>query len=148
MIHKEFAIIMLSLAALAVGCDKDQTDSRQIGEVEARMRESAQDIKAYTFAQRAEFTEKMKDQLVEINKDLDQLDATIEKSSDAVRTESRPKLQALRVQEAELKKQLDGVKDATDSTWDSVRSGAEKAYAALNEGFQQSRQWASDKLAP
>jgi hypothetical protein len=29
-----------------------------------------------------------------------------------------------------------------------VKSGTRKAYAALKEGFQQSRQWVSDKIAP
>jgi hypothetical protein len=40
------------------------------------------------------------------------------------------------------------VKNATESTWESVKSGTRKAYEALKEGFQQSRQWVSDKIAP
>ena len=63
-------------------------------------------MKDYTFAQKAEFTEKMQGQLAEINKDLDQLAAKIEKSSDAVKAEAKPKLQALRDQAAKLNKQL------------------------------------------
>jgi len=59
----------------------------------------------------------MRSQLVALNADLDQLSAKIEKSSDASKAEAKPKLQALRDQTAVLNKQLDGVKDATESTW-------------------------------
>ncbi len=39
-------------------------------------------------------------------------------------------------------------KNATESTWDSVKSGFQKAYDATKDGFNQSRQWVSDKIAP
>ncbi len=71
-----------------------------------------------------------------------------QKSSDAVKAEAQPKLQALRDQTAKMNKQLDEVKNSTESTWESVKSGAGKAYDALKDGFQQSRQWVSDKIAP
>jgi hypothetical protein len=83
----------------------------------------------------------MEGQLVEINKDLGQLDAKIEKSSDAVKAEIKPKLQALRTQEARLNKQLNEVRNASEFTWDIVKSGTKEAYDAVQEGFQQSRQW-------
>ena len=88
-------------------------------------------MKDYTFAQKAEFVEKMQAQLAEINRDLDQLAAKIEKSSDAVKAEAQPKLQALRDQRAQLNKQLDEARNATESTWDSVKGGFKKAYEAI-----------------
>ena len=90
----------------------------------------------------------MQSQLDALNKDLDQLSAKIESSSDTVKAEAKPKLQALRDQTARLNKQLDEAKDATESTWDSVESGVQKAYEATKNGFQQARQWVSDKIAP
>ena len=86
--------------------------------------------------------------MAEINNDLEQLEAKIKKSSDTVKTEAKPRLQALREKSTELNKQIGGVKNATESTWDTVKNGTRKAYAALKEGFQQSRQWVSDKIAP
>jgi hypothetical protein len=47
-----------------------------------------------------------------------------------------------------LNKQLDEVKNATESTWDSVKGAFKKAYESSKEGFQQARQWVSDKIAP
>ncbi len=146
--HKIIALGLLAIAILALGCDKEQTTSQQMDKVKTETKEAAQDMKDYTFAQKTEFTEKMQGQLADINKDLDQLDAKIEKSSDAVKAEAKPKLQVLREKAGELGKQLDNVKNASESTWDSVKSGASKAYDSLKDGFQQSRQWLSDKIAP
>ena len=146
--HKTILITFLSAAAIAVGCNKEQTASQQIEKVQAEMKKAAQDMKDYTFAQKAEFTEKMQGQLAAINADLDQLSAKIEKSSDAVKAEAKPKLQVLRDQTAQLNKQLDEVKNATESTWDSVKTGFKKGYEATKDGFNQARQWVSDKIAP
>ena len=79
---------------------------------------------------------------------LDQLQAKVDKSSDAFQAEAKPKLQALRDQADQLKKQLDATGNATESTWDSVKSATQKAYDSLKDGFNQSRQWVSDKIAP
>ena len=146
--HKTFTLAILSIAALAVGCNKEQTTSQQIETVKTETKEAAQDMKDYTFAQKDEFVKQMRIQLDKLNQDLDQLSAKIESSSDAIKAEAKPKLQALRDQAAGLNKQLDEVKSSTDSTWDSVKGGFSKAYDATKDGFQQARQWVSDKIAP
>ena len=146
--NKTLAITFLSIAAFAVGCEKEQTPKQQIDKVQAETKQAAQDMKDYTFAQKAEFVKTMQGQLDALNKDLDQLSAKIDSSSDAVKAEAKPKLQALRDQAAQLNKQLDEAKNATESTWDSVKSGFQKAYDATKDGFNQARQWVSDKIAP
>src|SRR6187399_2662445 len=90
-------IAFFSVAVVAVGCKREQSPSQQLDNVQTKAEAAAQDMKDYTFAQKAEFTAKMQTQLTEINKDLDQLAAKIEKSSDAAKAEAQPKLQALRV---------------------------------------------------
>jgi len=146
--NKTWAITVLSIAAFAVGCDKQQTTSQQMETVKTETKQAAQDMKDYTFAQKAEFVAAMQVQLDALNKDLDQLSAKIDSSSDAVKAEAKPKLQALRDQAAQLNKQLDDAKNATESTWDSVKAGFSKAYEATKDGFNQARQWLSDKIAP
>jgi len=146
--NKTLLITFLSAAAFAVGCNKEQTTSEQLDKVQAETKQAAQDMKDYTFAQKAEFVEKMQAQLAALNGELDQLAAKVEKSSDAVKAEAKPKLQALRDQTAQLNKQLDEVKNATESTWDSVKNGFKKAYESSKDGFNQARQWVSDKIAP
>ena len=146
--NRTLAVTFLSIAAFAVGCNKEQTTSEQIDKVQAETKQAAQDMKDYTFAQKAEFVKQMQGQLDSLNQDLDQLSAKIEKSSDAVKAEAKPKFQALRDQTAQLNKQLDEARNATESTWDSVKGGFKKAYEASKEGFQQARQWVSDKITP
>ena len=146
--NKTILITLLSVAAITVGCEKEKTTSQQIEKVQAETKQAAQDMKDYTFAQKVQFVEKMQGKLAELNKDLGQLAAKIENSSDAIKTEAQPKLQALRDQMAQLNKQLDEARNATESTWDSVKSGFSKAYEATKDGFNQARQWVSDKIAP
>jgi len=144
------AIAFLAAAALVVGCnqEKEQTTSQQFEKVKAETKTAAQDMKDYTFKQKSEFVTKMQSQLDALNKEMDELGAKIEKSSDAAKAEAKPKYQALRDQVAQLNKQLDGAKDATESTWDSIKGGFEKAYESVKDGVQKSRQWVSDKIAP
>ena len=146
--NKTLAITFLSIAAFAVGCNKEQTTSQQLENVKTETKQAAQDMKDYTFAQKDEFVKQMQIQLDALNKDLDQLAAKIDSSSDAVKAEAKPKLQALRDQAAQLNKQLDEARNATESTWDSVKAGFQKAYEATKDGFNQARQWVSDKIAP
>jgi len=146
--HKLLAVPFLLSVALAAGCNKDQTASQQLDKVKTETATAAQEMKDYTFAQKTEFVAKMQGQLDTLNQDLDQLSAKIESSSDAVKAEAKPKLQALRDQAEQLTKQLDNVRNATESTWDSVKATSQKAFDSLKDGFQQSRQWLSDKIAP
>ena len=148
--HQPLLLTFLAVAALTVGCDKAETPSQQLDKVQEKTAAAAQDLKErdYTFAQKAEFTANMQSQLSEINRDLDQLAAKIEKSNEAVKAEAKPKLQALRDQTAQLNRQLDEIKNATESTWDSVKASSKKAFNELKDGFNQARQWVSDKIAP
>ena len=142
------SIALLSLAIIVAGCDKDKTASQQIETLKTETKDAAQDMKDYTFAQKTEFVANMQVQIDAINKDMDELETKIAKSSDAVKAEAKPKLQALREQTAALNKQLDAAKDATESTWDSVKGGFKKAYQSTKDGFNSARHWVSDKIAP
>jgi chromosome segregation ATPase len=139
----------LALAAIVTaGCDQKPNVSTRIETLQAETRETTQSMKDYTYAEKAEFTAKMQGQLAAINKELDDLAIRIGKSSDSVKADATPKFRALRTQADKLARQLDGARDATESTWDDVKSGTRKAYDELTDGFQQARQWVSDKIAP
>jgi chromosome segregation ATPase len=145
---KTLFLTVLSIAVVAVGCNKEQSASQQMDKVQTETKQAAVDMKDYTFAQKDEFVKAMQVQLDALNKDLEQLSAKIDSSSDAVKAEAKPKLQALRDQVAQLNKQLDEAKNATESTWDSVKAGCQQGYDATMDGFNQARQWVSDEVAP
>lgn len=145
--NKTLIITLVSATAIAVGCNKDQTANQQLDKAQAEAKQAAEDMKDYTYAQKSAFVEKMQLQLAALNRDLDELSAKVDKSSDAVKAEAKPKLQALRDQTAQLNKQLSDVKNATESTWDSVKDGFRKAYESSKVGFEQARQWVSEKIS-
>ena len=130
------------------GCDKKTTASKQLDKVQQKTSEVARDMKDYTYTQKAEFIETMRTQLADLNRELDQLAAKIEKSSDAVKADAQPKIDALRKQTTRLNKQLDEATDATESGWDALKVDVRKTYDASKEDFKQARQWLSDKIAP
>ena len=145
---KPLLVTFLAAATFAVGCNKEQTASQQIEKVKTETKQAAQDMKNYTFAEKAEFVKAMQGQLTALNQDLDKLSAKIDSSSDAIKAEAKPKLQALRDQAAQLNQQLADASNATESTWDSVKAGSQKAYDAMVKSFADARQWVSDKIAP
>jgi len=143
-------IISLVVAAFAVGCKPsgEKSTAEQVESLKSRTIDAAQDLKDYSFEQKAEYVAKMESQLAEINKGLDQLAAKIEKSNAAARAEAKPKLDALREQTARLSKQIDRVRSATESTWDEVKLGFKEGYKELKEGFQQARRWVGERISP
>ena len=146
--NKILLVTFLAAAAFAVGCDKEKTTSQQIDQVKTETKQAAADMKDYTFAEKDEFVKYMQGQLTTLNQDLDTLSAKIDSSSDAIKAEAKPKLQALRDQATKLNQQLADDSNATESTWDSVKAGTKKAYDATAASFADARQWVSDKIKP
>lgn len=153
----QLAIACLATLALTAGCkpssesaatENRQATARQFDQVKQETKEAAQAMNDYAYAQKAEFVANMQVQLTEINRELDQLAARIEKASDSAKTEATPKLQALRDQVAKLNTRLDEAKGATESTWNDVKAGFNQGYSDLKDGFNQVRQWVSEKIAP
>ena len=148
--NKTLLVTFLAIAAFAVGCKQsDQAaTSQQLDKVQTETTQAAQNLKDYTYAEKAEFVKSMKAQLDTLNQDIDTLSAKIDASSDAVKADAKPKLQALRDQAAQLKQQLADVQNATESTWDSVKATTKSAYDSTAKGVLDARQWLSDKIAP
>jgi len=141
-------LTLLAATAFTVGCEKAPTASQQLDTMKAETKQAAADMKNYTFAQKDEFVKAMQAQLTTLNQDLDKLAAKIESSSDDVKAEAKPKLQALRDQAAKMSQQLADDQNATETTWESVKAATQKGYDAMAASFSDARQWVSDKIAP
>ena len=153
---RHLAITFLAATAFTVGCkpaaeqspSETQSATAQFDKVKNQTNVATHGVEDSAHPEKAEFVAKMRSQLDEIKGSLDQLSAKVEKASDAAKAEAKPKLEALREQMARLNKQLEGTKSATESTWGDAKAGFEKGYSELKDGFQQARQWVSDKIAP
>ena len=150
-------IALLSITVIAVGCKPAEEQSgvknqaattEQIDKLKTETKEATQETKDYAYAQKAEFVATTQSQLNDINRDLDQLSAKVERSSDAVKAEAKPKVQALREKADKLNKQLEDAKAATESTWDNVKAGSKKSWNDFKDSFKDARQWMSEKIAP
>ncbi|HSY18148.1 MAG TPA: hypothetical protein VK815_07430 [Candidatus Acidoferrales bacterium] len=146
--NKTLLLTFLSAASFIVGCDKDKSTAQQLETVKTETTQATADMKDYTFAQKDEFVKVMQAQLTTLNQDLDKLSAKVDSSSDAMKAEAKPKLQALRDQATKLNQQLADASNATESTWESVKAATKKAYAATADGVTDARKWVSDKIAP
>ncbi len=111
-------------------------------------REAVQANKDYAYAKRAEYEEKMRAEMSNLRRDMDDLSAKIEKSSGNAKAEAEVKMQAMREKAKGLDDQLAKVKDSTEGTWEDVKSGFNKGYDELKESVKQGRQWLSEKIAP
>ncbi|MFO1446941.1 MAG: hypothetical protein U1F61_02090 [Opitutaceae bacterium] len=101
--------------------------------------------RVYAFEQKGEFVSSMKAQLAELSRSVDELSAQVDKSTDTVKAEAKPKVVALRAQVKAMTQQLAKVDDATAATWVAASSSAETAHVALKEGLMQSRDWMATK---
>jgi hypothetical protein len=151
--------MFLIAAASAVGCtSKDGRSAAapkqqgsaavQLDKAKAETKQAAQAMRDYAYAEKAEFVDRMKKELVSIQEELDRLGAKVEKASGAAKDDAKVKLQAARDKWAQAKKQLDQAETATESSWDDVKTGFKQSYADLQDSFTKTRQWLSDKIAP
>ena len=143
---KTLVITFLSTLLFAAGSAMGQTTSQEPENVNGP-KTTVQDVKDYTFAEKAKFTKEMKKELAGINKDIDQLDAKIAKDDAAARAKAQPELHALREKAGQLDKQIDAAKDATASNWDKVKADSKHAYKELKDGVNRAHRWVSDKIA-
>jgi uncharacterized protein YPO0396 len=128
--------------------EAQETREAQLEKAKVETKEALQATKEYAYAQKEEFAEKMRSELADLNRQLEQLSARVESSTDAAKEEGKAKLQALRERSDKLSKQLDESKSATESTWDEVKAGFNKAYQEMKESFRETREWLSDKIKP
>jgi chromosome segregation ATPase len=143
--------------AVAAGCkpEYDRTvdastnrNPATLSQVKEETREAIDATKDYAYAQKTEYAAKIRAELAELNKELDQLGAKIDSSSTTAKEEAKAKLQVVREKVASLNEKLEGVQGATESTWEEVKAGLKKGYEEVKESFRQARQWLSEKIAP
>lgn len=154
---KTRVITSFLVAAFAISCKpsgekpvalSNEATAPRKESVQAATKEIVQDVQDYTFEKKTEFVAAMQGHLAEMNRDLDDLSVRIEKSSEAVKAEAKPRLAALREQATQWKKQIGDAGDATTSIWSVIKVDVEKTYAAMKDGLAQARQTVSDKIAP
>lgn len=149
-------IAPFALTAITVGCkpndrsasEQETAVTQQINKVQADTSKAMDNLDDYTYAQKEALIKNLEVQIAAIDKSIDELSTKIEESSSAVQTEAQPWIANLRAQSKVLHKQLDGLKGASESTWESVKKATSNAYSDVKTGLVNTREWLSEKIAP
>lgn len=155
--HTQIVITLFSVAAFAVtvGCKQESNvqssgheptnASAQLDRMRQETKEATDATKDYAYAQKAEYQAKVRAEMAELNREIDQLSAKVESSSASTKDEAKARIKELREKVARLGEYLDS---ATESTWDEVKAGVKKGYAEAKDSVEKARQWISEKIAP
>jgi Arc/MetJ family transcription regulator len=132
----------------AIAPKQGEIAAAQLDKAKLETKEAAQSMREYAYAEKAEFVNKMKKELVDIQGELDRLGAKVDRASGAAKADAKVKLATVREKWTQTKQQLDRAETATASNWDEVKNGFKQSYADLKNSFEKTRQWLSDKIAP
>ncbi|MCS6294377.1 MAG: hypothetical protein H8J66_15000 [Nitrospira sp.] len=102
-------------------------------------RETIEATAQYTAQQKEAFQRKAQEELDAIQKQMAMLQGKADKASASARTELQKSIHELEVKKEAVKKQLDGLKSATDAKWDELRAGVHSAIEEMNQSFQRLR---------
>lgn len=132
----------------AAGPKHRKEAAAQRGKVKSEAMKKGQTEQDLAFAHNAEMADQVKGELYEIQKDLNRLSATVDRSSGAAKTNAKAKPAGVPDKRAQPKPQLDQAESATGSTWEDVKTGFKKSYGELRGSVEKARQWLSDKIEP
>ena len=157
--HTTIVIAFLGVAALAAGCGSTEEKpavapkpsapaAAHLEKAKTETKEAARAMQDYAYAQKAEFIDQMKKELVEIQAEIGLLSDKVDQSSGAAKAEAENALGAVRAKSAEVKARLDKAEGATEATWNDAKGELQKSYGDLKDSVDKTRQWLSDKIAP
>lgn len=82
-----------------------------------------------------EFTQRLKKQLVEWERDIDLLEDKLEQAQADYRIKLDKTVDDLKRKSGELKERFDKLEDSTEEAWEDLKEGVELAWDALKLGF-------------
>ena len=85
---------------------------------------------------REAYQQKLEARLDRIAAEIAGLKARADEAKADVRLRLYEEIEALRVRQDGLRQQFDALRTAGDGAWEDVRTGAERAWAELNEALQ------------
>ena len=90
-------------------------------------------------SKRQEYAERLKAQIDEWNRELDEYEQKVNHLSEEFKQEFQQELTQLRQQRDEVVQELRQVQQATDEAWDEVWRGAEQAWKTMMQSFNNAR---------
>ncbi|MFA6034168.1 MAG: hypothetical protein WC889_14815 [Myxococcota bacterium] len=144
--HKLLIVTFLCAAAVAPGCSYANGNKSVAPQLDGAVK--AQESQEFAFRHKAEFVEKMKKELAELQKQLDRLSARVDRSTDTAKADAKAKLEEVREKMVLTRNILTQAEHATEETWEDVKAGITKTFGEMKHSYTDTRQWLSDKIAP
>lgn len=157
------AVVALVALAGCVFCgascrshDGNASDAKKLAEVakaqitaaEHEVQKAARDVKDYSWAEKTEFVALMQEETAAMDREVDRLAGRIDSYRGSTKAQANAKLKALRRQQANVKKELDKVRNATEAKWEEAKGGLIKARDEMKGSLNDARQWLSEEIAP
>ena len=93
----------------------------------------------YTTQQKEAFQRKAQEEFEAIQKQMAALQGNADKASVSARTELQKSIHELEEKKGAARKQLDGLKSASDATWNETKAGVHAAIEEMNQSYQRLR---------
>lgn len=102
-------------------------------------REAIEATARYTTQQKEAFQRKAQEEFEAIQKQMAALQGNADKASVSARTELQKSIHGLEEKKGAARKQLDGLKSASDATWNEMKAGVHAAIEEMNQSYQRLR---------
>lgn len=91
---------------------------------------------------------RIKQDMLELQHKLDELSARVTHANLDARSDARKELEGVRERLTLINQKIDNVDAGTESTWEDIKAGVTQSYRELNESFEKTRHWVSEKIEP
>lgn len=109
------------------------------GTITKEARETIEATARYTTQQKDAFQRKAQEEFEAIQKQMAVLQGKADKASVSARTELQQSIHELEAKKGTVRKQLDGLKSATDAQWNEMKAGVHAAIEEMNRSYQRLR---------
>lgn len=109
------------------------------GAIAKEARETIEATAQYTVQQKEAFQRKAQEELEAIQKQMAALQGKADKASASARMELQKSIHELEVKKEAVRKQLDGLRSATDAKWSEMKAGVHTAIEEMNQSYQRLR---------
>lgn len=93
----------------------------------------------YTTQQKEALQRKAQEELEAIQKQMEALQGKADKASASARTELQQSIHVLEEKKGAVRKQLDGLKSASDAKWNEMKAGVHTTIEEMNQSYQRLR---------
>jgi peptidoglycan hydrolase CwlO-like protein len=133
---------------LCVGCNKsDHSTVKAETSVSTSKTDKGPSVDVdYSYSQKNEFVAKMKEQLADVNREIEKLSSKVASSSEDASKDAKARIERLKEKSKDLNVEIGHTESATEATWNDVKARSKKVYGDVKDSFRDAGDWVSEKI--